>query len=132
MHVVTHDSVEAVKQALHTADCGLDFGVVMQGLCVIHCSGLVHGDIKPDNLKIDMMVDGSLPHLVITDLGSALKNNSGQHRGNSTMSTFLSCPAPLPKYSYTEARLSGIVTCVALTVNCCSCRHVDCCCCWLS
>ena len=72
-------SGEAVKQAWNAADCRLDFGMLTQGLCVIHCSGLVHGDIKPNNMMIDMMVAASPPYLVITNLGSARKDKSGQH-----------------------------------------------------
>lgn len=89
--VVLPCSGEAVKQALHAAE-SVDIGMLPQGLCVIHCCGLVHGDVKPNNMMIDMMVDGSLPHLVITDLGSALKDKSGQHWQR--MLTFLLFPAP--------------------------------------
>ncbi len=49
----------------------------MQGLDVIHGCGLIHGDIKPNNFRLDRKPDGSQVHLVITDLGTSCAVGSG-------------------------------------------------------
>ena len=45
----------------------------MQGLGVLHSMGMVHGDIKPGNMRVRMQTDGTDMHLVLIDLGSCRK-----------------------------------------------------------
>ena len=52
----------------------------MQGLDVIHGCGLVHGDIKPNNIRTNKRPDGSQVHLVITDLGNSCDAGSSEPR----------------------------------------------------
>lgn len=62
----------------------------LQGLNVLHEQGLVHGDIKPDNLRLHMQPDGSRVQLVILDLGSAVPQLTGRC---CLPSSTLPCPA---------------------------------------
>ncbi|KAK2964208.1 putative serine/threonine protein kinase [Blattamonas nauphoetae] len=41
---------------------------VVDSLCVIHSMGLIHGDIKTDNI----LIDGVLPHVRLADFGSSV------------------------------------------------------------
>ena len=42
----------------------------VQGVLLVHGVGLVHGDIKGGNSKVDMQADGSDLHAAVLDLGS--------------------------------------------------------------
>ena len=51
--------------------------VVVQGLELIHSCGLVHGDIKPDNMRASLPPNGSQLRLAIIDLGGSCAAGSG-------------------------------------------------------
>jgi len=52
--------------------------LLLQGLGMIHGCGLIHGDIKPDNLRVKMRPNGSQLQLVIIDLGTCCPTGAGQ------------------------------------------------------
>ena len=56
----------------------------MQGLDVIHSCGLVHGDVKPDNLRASVQPNGTQIRVVVTDLGTSCEPGLGgkQHSSN--------------------------------------------------
>ena len=50
---------------------------MLQGLITIHSCGLVHADMKGNNLRVSMRPDGTQSHTVITDLGSCQWEGAG-------------------------------------------------------
>ena len=50
----------------------------MQGLDIAHSADLVHCDIKGDNIKATMDLDGSNPFAVIVDFGCSQKRGASK------------------------------------------------------
>lgn len=58
----------------------------LQAVQDLHDCGLVHNDLKPENARVTMQVDGSHAHVMLVDLGACAE--IGTSEGSC-------CPTPL-------------------------------------
>ena len=62
--------IESRGGYLHEAATGVIIRQVLEALNYLHSQGIVHRDVKPDNLLISSLTDGA--RVVLTDFGSAI------------------------------------------------------------
>lgn len=70
----------ASREGKHADNTDMSLSPTLQGLGLINSCGLIHGDIKPNNFRVNRQPDGSQVHLVITDLGTSCAAGAGQSR----------------------------------------------------
>ena len=89
---------------------------MLQALAAVHGQGVVHGDVKPDNLRLGMREDGSHAKLVVVDLGSAVPTDTRKPHTSVRMLWALRASLILrsvlhPSWCYLTAHVMDVLCC---------------------